>query len=122
MCGIVGIYHYNNSAKVEVPTLVAMRDALAHRGPDGKGIWISPDGHVGLGHRRLSIVDLSTAAAQPMCNESGQVWVTFNGEVYNHLKLRDELIANGHTFRTDHSDTEVLVHGYEQWGLAGLVQ
>ena len=75
---------------------------------------------MGLGHRRLSIVDLSTSAAQPMCNEDGTIWVSFNGEIYNHKQLRQELIASGHTFRTDHSDTEVLVHGYEQWGLDGL--
>lgn len=120
MCGITGIFHYRNSLQVEVSVLKAMCDSMAHRGPDGEGIWVSEDRRVGLGHRRLSIVDLSTSAAQPMCNEDGTIWVSFNGEIYNHKKLRQELIADGHTFRTDHSDTEVLVHGYEQWGLEGL--
>ncbi|MBV9085552.1 MAG: asparagine synthase (glutamine-hydrolyzing) [Acidobacteriaceae bacterium] len=75
---------------------------------------------MGLAHRRLSIIDLSTSASQPMSNEDGTICVTFNGEIYNHAGLRQELIAAGHTFRTHHSDTEVLVHGYEQWGIQGL--
>src|SRR6185437_4110444 len=99
-----------------------MRDSMVHRGPDGAGIWISPDASVGLGHRRLSIIDLSNAAAQPMTNEDGTVWITFNGEIYNHAGLRAELVQAGHRFRTDHSDTEVLVHGYEEWGIEGLAR
>lgn len=95
---------------------------MVHRGPDGADCWFSSDGRVGLGHRRLSIIDLSTAATQPMPNEDGTIWVTYNGEIYNHVTLRKELIAAGHTFRTDHSDTEVILHGYEQWGIHGLVQ
>jgi asparagine synthase (glutamine-hydrolysing) len=94
-----------------------------HHGPsgtDGAEIWLSPDRRVGLGHRRLSIIDLSTVANQPMPNEDESVWVTYNGEIYNHTGLRKELAAAGHRFRTDHSDTEVLVHGYEQWGIDGL--
>lgn len=95
---------------------------MFHRGPDGASNWISADHKVGLAHRRLSIIDLSEAATQPMSNEDGRVWITFNGEIYNHLGLRKELKAAGHIFRTDHSDTEVLVHGYEEWGLDGLLK
>ena len=95
---------------------------MTHRGPDGCGAWFSPDGRVGLAHRRLSIVDLSPEAAQPMSNEDATVWVTFNGEIYNHLELRRELVSAGHRFSTDHSDTEVIVHGYEEWGIDGLTQ
>lgn len=120
MCGIAGIYIHGRG-RVEGSTLTAMRDAMVHRGPDGGGIWISPDAHTGLAHRRLSIIDLSTAASQPMTNEDRNIWISFNGEIYNHAKLRTELVRTGHRFQTDHSDTEVLVHGYEQWGLDGLL-
>lgn len=120
MCGIAGIYIHGHG-RVESSTLTAMRDAMVHRGPDGGGNWISPDSHIGLTHRRLSIIDLSTAASQPMQNEDGSIWITFNGEIYNHAGLRKELVQSGHRFRTDHSDTEVLVHGYEEWGLDGLL-
>ncbi|OHE73976.1 MAG: asparagine synthase (glutamine-hydrolyzing) [Verrucomicrobia bacterium GWF2_51_19] len=99
-----------------------MRDTMVHRGPDGCGHYCSRDGSVGLGHRRLSILDLATSANQPMPNEDKTVWVTFNGEIYNHAGLRRELKAAGHTFQTDHSDTEVLVHGYEEWGIDSLMQ
>lgn len=95
---------------------------MRHRGPDGGGEWISPDSRVGLAHRRLSIIDLSPVAGQPMSNEDGKIWITFNGEIYNHAGLRTQLQAAGHSFRTDHSDTEVLIHGYEEWGLDGLLQ
>ena len=117
MCGICGLFYYQETAdRVEEATLVRMRDTMAHRGPDGEGLWIAPDRRTGLGHRRLSIVDLSPLAAQPMTNENGTIWVTYNGEIYNHLPLRAELLQAGHRFRTDHSDTEVIVHAYEQWG------
>jgi asparagine synthase (glutamine-hydrolysing) len=99
-----------------------MRDTMVHRGPDGADSWISEDQRVGLGHRRLSIIDLNQLAAQPMHNEDGQVVITFNGEIYNHSRLRPALVSAGHRFRTDHSDTEVLVHGYEEWGLDGLLE
>ena len=121
MCGITGIFSVSN-ALVDSLTLTAMRDTMFHRGPDGASNWISPDHKVGLAHRRLSIIDLSEAATQPMSNEDSRVWITFNGEIYNHVGLRKELKAAGHIFRTDHSDTEVLVHGYEQWGLDGLLK
>lgn len=122
MCGIAGIYCYNSQHRVEKQILTRMRDTMIHRGPDGGANWIAADGRVGLAHRRLSIIDLSTAATQPMPNEDETVWVTFNGEIYNHLSLRRELRAAGHRFRTDHSDTEVIVHGYEQWGIDGLLE
>jgi len=112
MCGIAGILHRgshpNASARIK-----AMADSIPHRGPDDEGFW--SDGDVALGFRRLSIVDLATGH-QPMSNEDGTVWVVFNGEIYNHRALRRQLEAAGHSFATDHSDTEVLVHGYEQWG------
>ena len=80
-----------------------MRDEMVHRGPDGQGLWLSADRRAGLGFRRLAIVDLSPAANQPMANEDGSVQVVFNGEIYNHAKLRPELLARGHRFRTHSS-------------------
>jgi asparagine synthase (glutamine-hydrolysing) len=121
MCGIAGIFSYATEARVDEATLTRMRDTMIHRGPDGAGNWISADRRVGLAHRRLSIIDLSDAAAQPMANEDGAVMVTFNGEIYNYRPLRTGLAAAGHRMRTDHSDTEVLLHGYEQWGIDGLL-
>src|SRR5439155_6788522 len=93
----------------------AMSDALIHRGPDASGKYIDGVNAVYLAFRRLAILDLA-GGDQPMWNEDGQVGIVFNGEIYNHLELRKELIAKGHDFRSDHSDTEVLVHGYEEWG------
>jgi asparagine synthase (glutamine-hydrolysing) len=90
---------------------------MTHRGPDGEGLWIRKQGDVGLAHRRLSIVDLSDAGRQPMSNEDGTVWVTYNGEIYNHVELRRQLERKGHVFRS-HCDTEVLVHLYEEEGPA----
>ncbi len=119
MCGVVGWLSLSE-ARVDPAVLGRMRDAMTHRGPDGEGLWHSPDGAVGLAFRRLAIVDLSTEAMQPMFNEDGSVAVVFNGEIYNHRRLRAELQALGHVFRTDHSDTEVLVHGFEEWGPAVL--
>jgi asparagine synthase (glutamine-hydrolysing) len=121
MCGVAGIFSYATSRLVREDWLVAMREAMVHRGPDGAGLWIAPDSRVGLAHRRLAIVDLSDAGRQPMSNEDNSVWVTFNGEIYNHSALRTELQAAGHCFRSGHCDTEVLVHGYEQWGIEGLL-
>ena len=120
MCGIAGITTFGKRPVDEL-ALVRMRDSMIHRGPDGGGNWISPDQSVGLAHRRLSIIDLSSEASQPMTNEDDSVWITFNGEIYNHLDLRNQLVRLGHRFRTDHSDTEVLIHGYEEWGLDGLL-
>lgn len=118
MCGIVGALALQSDAPpITAGYIEAMRDAIAHRGPDGAGTWIAPDGRIGFGHRRLAIVDLSDAAAQPMSVADGQVWVTYNGEIYNHADIRRELEATGrHRFRTDHSDTEVLLRAYLEWG------
>ena len=121
MCGIAGIIAFDEDSKPSKSTVRAMADAVVHRGPDGAGEWFSPDERVGLCHRRLSIIDLSDGATQPMCNEDHSVWITFNGEIYNHQQLRAELKESGHTFATDHSDTESIVHGYEEWGLEGLL-
>jgi asparagine synthase (glutamine-hydrolysing) len=117
MCGIVGAFK-PQGAVCSTEILGAMRDRMRHRGPDGAGVWRAADGRCGMAHRRLSIIDLSEAAAQPMANESGTVVVTFNGEIYNHAELRAELAALGkYRWATDHSDTEVLLHAYEEWGL-----
>jgi len=121
MCGIAALLAVSGTATVDPAILRAMADRLAHRGPDGAGLWIDPRARVGLAHRRLAIIDPDAHASQPMSNETGTIRVTFNGEIYNHRDLRIELAAAGHLFRSDHSDTEVLVHGYEEWGLEGLL-
>ena len=117
MCGIVGTLSVDPSFRVSGDLVTRMRDAIAHRGPDGAATWVADDGRVGLGFRRLAIIDLAEAAMQPMPNEDGSVRIVFNGEIYNHAEIRPELEALGHRFRTDHSDTEVLVHGFEEWGI-----
>lgn len=109
MCGICGIIgELDNSRKV----LKNMMDKIAHRGPDDEGMYV--DKHAAIGHRRLSIIDLSHGA-QPMYNETGDIAIVFNGEIYNHLEIRKELIKKGHQFSND-SDTECLIHGYEEYG------
>ncbi|MEP7327317.1 MAG: asparagine synthase (glutamine-hydrolyzing) [Gemmatimonadota bacterium] len=113
MCGITGTLGFHASTDVTLP-LERLTGALAHRGPDGCGFKYFNNRSVGLGHRRLSILDLETGA-QPMSNEDGSVWVTYNGEIYNYRELRQQLEGAGHHFRT-RSDTEVLLHGWEQWG------
>ena len=117
MCGINGTLALGDGYRVERALLDRMRDTLEHRGPDGAGSWIADDGRIGLAFRRLAIIDLSETAMQPMPNEDGSIRVLFNGEIYNHLELRRELQARGHVFRTDHSDTEAIVHGFEEWGI-----
>ncbi|HVL69548.1 MAG TPA: asparagine synthase (glutamine-hydrolyzing) [Vicinamibacterales bacterium] len=112
MCGIAGRFNYDPAHPVDERVLSAMTDVIAHRGPDAAGFY--RDAGIGLGHRRLSIIDLATGD-QPLANEDGQVQVVFNGEIYNFAEVRAELLALGHRFRT-HSDTEIIVHGYEQWG------
>ncbi len=112
MCGIAGRFNYDPSHPVDADVLASMTDAVAHRGPDSAGYFQAPG--IGLGHRRLSIIDLATGD-QPLANEDGQVQVVFNGEIYNFAEVRAELMARGHRFRT-HSDTEIIVHGYEEWG------
>jgi asparagine synthase (glutamine-hydrolysing) len=118
MCGIVGWLSCSGAQPVSSDVLARMRDRMIHRGPDGEGLWVDPSRNVGLGFRRLAIIDLSAEANQPMTNEDSTVQVVFNGEIYNHLALRRELLEKGHRFKTDHSDTEVIVHGYEEWGEA----
>lgn len=138
MCGITGIYRFK-SAETSLDTLVRMTRSLVHRGPDEEGYFVNrpvnpgsadqsvplrtppvgrdrprDTGHVGLGHRRLSIIDLESGQ-QPLSNEDGSIWVTFNGEIYNFQELMGELQAKGHRFRT-HCDTETIVHAYEEWG------
>ena len=114
MCGIAGILAFSSSASVS--ELTRLNDAMSHRGPDRSGTWLSTDLKIGLAHRRLSIIDLTDEATQPMTDFEGSVHVTYNGKIYNHLELRAELQAAGHRFRTHHSDTEVLIHVYKQWG------
>ena len=119
MCGIVGVLGFENSGfRVTKPYLARLRDQMIHRGPDGAGLWIDPAGKVGLGHRRLAIVDLSPEADQPMCNEDESLWVSFNGEIYNHAELRQELNhIRPRRWKTDHSDTEVILHAFQEWGI-----
>ena len=119
MCGINGVLAFDSGTfQVDEPYVSRMREALAHRGPDGAGSWIAPDRRVGLGHRRLAIVDLSADAAQPMTNEDGTLTVVYNGEIYNHRDLRAELDSVGrHRWKTDHSDTEAILHAFEEWGI-----
>ncbi len=120
MCGIAAIFAFDPRAgRVSRDELRAIRDAMAPRGPDGAGEWLSPDGRVGLAHRRLSIIDLSDAAAQPMLASDGERVIAFNGEIYNFRDLRRELEAEGRRFRTT-SDTEVLLELYRSRGTAML--
>ena len=118
MCGVNGIFAYNSSAGLPTEReLVATRDHMSARGPDGAGSWWSQDGRLGLGHRRLAILDLSSRGAQPMTSACGRYTVVFNGEIYNHPQLRLSLEAVGRTFRTS-SDTETLLHLYAVKGPA----
>jgi asparagine synthase (glutamine-hydrolysing) len=132
MCGIAGIIDPIN--RIEPEEIKRMTDSIAHRGPDAEGflfvceektkackVFENPgfDSVYTLGHRRLSIIDLE-GGVQPLCNEDETVWITFNGEIYNHMELRNELIVRGHVFKTDHSDTEMIVHAYEEWGIDGF--
>jgi len=112
MCGIVGIVNLNSGEPVDEMRLTRMRDVLRHRGPDGEGLFLN--GPVGLGHRRLAIVDVA-GGHQPMANEDESVWVVLNGEIYNHAALRPGLQAKGHRYRTS-SDTETILHLYEEEG------
>jgi len=112
MCGIAGIFHLETAKPVEESRVRAMLGPMAHRGPDGSGVWTAPG--IGLGHLRLSVIDLA-GGAQPMATDDGQIIVTYNGEIYNFAEIRAELEAKGHRFTT-HSDTEVILHGWRQWG------
>lgn len=112
MCGICGIYNFNKDAKVSKDILTAMNDSINHRGPDEDGYYV--DGFIGLGHKRLSIIDLSSGQ-QPISNEDGTIWISYNGEIYNYLELKSDLVKRGHRFKTN-CDTEVVVHAYEEYG------
>ena len=112
MCGIAGIVAADGIQPDERARLVLMRDVITHRGPDDAGIFV--DGHAGLAHRRLSIVDVA-AGHQPLANEDGTIQVVYNGEIYNHAEIRPALEAHGHVYRT-RCDTETIVHAYEEWG------
>jgi asparagine synthase (glutamine-hydrolysing) len=113
MCGIAGIFHVDVPKPVDPARVEAMTDVLAHRGPDGCGVWTAPG--VGLGHRRLAVIDLTDAGAQPMLSPDRRVAITYNGEIYNFREVRAELEAKGHLFSTE-SDTEVILAAWRQWG------
>jgi asparagine synthase (glutamine-hydrolysing) len=112
MCGICGKFEFDRGAGVSGALIRSMLDTIRHRGPDDEGVYLSPQ--VGLGHARLSIIDLSSGH-QPLSNEDGTVWIVFNGEIYNYQELRNQLLAKGHVFKTQ-TDTEVIVHLYEEFG------
>ena len=113
MCGIAGRYNYRTGAPVAPRMVQGMCDLIAHRGPDADGVWI--DGPVGLGHRRLAVIDLSEGGRQPMTDVRGGLMIVFNGEIYNYLELKHDLESKGHRFRSK-SDTEVMLASYRQWG------
>src|SRR5256885_12984413 len=114
MCGIVGVLGPGADAE----TVTRMVRVIAHRGPDDEGVWVDAEAGVALGHRRLAIIDVSPAGHQPMHSPAGRYVITFNGEVYNYEELRAELTAAGHQVDwRGHSDTEVLLAGFEFWGI-----
>ena len=115
MCGIAGII---GDARLE--RITAMTQAMVHRGPDDGAVWLDPEADVALGHRRLSIIDLSSAGRQPMASPDGRYVLTYNGEIFNFKRLRAELEAKGYRFASS-TDTEVLLHGYAEWG-KGVLQ
>lgn len=113
MCGIAGKYNFRDGSPVDPALIRRMCDVMAYRGPDDSGVYTS--GPVGLGHRRLSIIDLSDAGHQPMSSQDGSIWITFNGEIYNFLDLRKDLVKRGHRFKSD-CDTEVIIALYQEYG------
>jgi len=116
MCGIAGVFEFGRSESVTTrEILLSMCGIIAHRGPDDEGTYADEKNGIWLGHRRLSIIDLSDAGHQPMCNEDGSIWVIFNGETYNHMELRKYLLEQGHTYKSA-CDTETLLHLYEEKG------
>ncbi len=121
MCRIAGIIDFNNSLGHELePNLIKIRDSMIHGGPDDAGIFVSEDRKVSFAHRRLSIIDLSPLGHQPMANKEKTIWITFNGEIYNFQELKKELVFYGYNFISK-TDTEVLIYGYEKWGIEGLL-
>lgn len=117
MCGIAGLIDFSNNNKINLPLLKKMSDIIAHRGPDDDGHWIAPSNECGLAFRRLSIIDLSPAGHQPMLTDDGKTAIVFNGEIYNYLDLRKELIGKGYTFKS-RTDTETILYGYKEYGRA----
>ena len=115
MCGIAAIFNYRTGEPIDRAELLRIRDAMSLRGPDGCGDWVSPDARIGLGHRRLSIIDLSESGAQPMKSADGRLVIIFNGEIYNYRDLRSQLEQKGYHFQST-SDTEVLLHLYDAEG------
>lgn len=113
MCGITGIVDFKT--KIQRELLVKMNNSMVHRGPDHGGVYLNKSENVGLAQRRLSIIDLSISGKQPMCNEDESIWLVYNGEIYNYTSIRKELEELGHKFRSN-TDSEVLIHGYEEWG------
>src|SRR3990172_1474699 len=112
MCGICGKYNFNDQTPVRFEDINRMTKTLVHRGPDDEGHYIS--GPLGFGFRRLSIIDIE-GGHQPMSDQEKSIWIVFNGEIYNFLELKKELEDHGHIFKT-RCDTEVIIHGYKQWG------
>ena len=115
MCGIVGVFDYGGPGGLDEAVLIRMRDSMQHRGPDDEGVYVSTDGRMGLGHRRLAILDPSSAGRQPMSTPDGRYWIVYNGEIYNFRELRGVLEAQGHRFRS-RTDTEVLLALYAKEG------
>ncbi len=121
MCRIVGIVDFKGNLKDSIESItVNMRDSLTHGGPDDAGIYLNKEAGIALGHRRLSIIDTSSAGHQPMSNKDQTIWITYNGEIYNFLELRKELIECGYEFKS-RTDTEVIIYGYEAWGIEELL-
>jgi len=114
VCGIAGRYNFLSGAPADFEILRAMCELLAHRGPDGEGVRV--DGPLGLGHRRLSVIDLSAAGRQPMSYDDGRLWIVFNGEIYNFLSLKADLEGRGHRFAS-RTDTEVVLAAYAEYGI-----
>ena len=119
MCGIAGVMSFGSSGfEIQKDYLQRMNDSISHRGPDGEGIWVADNKRIGFGHRRLSIIDLSSDAGQPMTSLCGKYVITFNGEIYNHQAIRAEIAVNDNrAWKTSHSDTEVILRAFEKWGI-----
>jgi asparagine synthase (glutamine-hydrolysing) len=118
MCGITGIYNFRDRKPVDRKCLKSMTNSMVHRGPDDEGYYYKDDCGIGFGHRRLSIIDIS-GGKQPMCSFDKSIWIVFNGEIYNYLELKKNLIKDGYRFETN-SDTEVIINIYKKYGIRGF--